>query len=136
MLYIIIKLHMVHIMIMLLYTINCTIKFSNDSCHLCVCICPIEQGKAYNQTLQNAQQMNRNRNHADKSVISVNTYTINIPFQNLLNLNSLHDLIIREMLRKKDKATQHNRRQSNTQSCFSKKNSCLRWDLNPQLSTC
>ena len=29
-----------------------------------------------NQTLQNAQQMNHNRNHAGKGVISVNNYTV------------------------------------------------------------
>ena len=70
---------------------------------ICMCICPIEQEKAGNihQTLQNAQQMNRDRNHADKGVISVNNYThILLIFHSRIFLNSLHDLIIREMLRK------------------------------------
>ena len=45
-------------------------------------------------------------------------------------------LIIHEMLRKKGKATQHNRktRQLAQGSYFSKKKSCLGWDSNPQLS--
>ena len=46
---------------------------------------------------------------------------------------TVHDLIIHEMLRKKGKATQHNRKtkQHNTtrpRQLFFKEKSCLRWD--------
>ena len=53
----------------------------------------------------------------------------------------IHDLMIHEMLRKKGKATQHNRKtkQHNTTRAiqlFFKEKNCLRWDSNLRLSTC
>ena len=57
------------------------------------------------------------------------------------NVMCVHDLIIREMLRKK--ARQHNttERQSNTMqlaqgSYFFKEKNCLGWDSNPRPSAC
>ena len=49
----------------------------------------------------------------------------------------VHDLIIHEILRKKGKATQHNRKtkQCNTTRPRQRKN-CLGWDSNPQPSAC